>query len=212
MSATAPPKGCSYKPTHDVCSRGHSWLRLRYHIIVLELFLAAIVLFFVPYDYLWLGLFGVVIVALPGIRARWHGAPYVWSSKKTVEIMMRFADVRSGERVYDLGCGDGRLVRAAARRGASAVGIEASLLTCILAWLWSLPVRNARIRFGDLWEREYVDADVLFCYMLVASMERFEREIWPTLKPGCRVVSNSFRMKGVQADQEEGNVFLYRKP
>lgn len=179
---------------------------------MLELFAAAIVLLFVPYDYLWVGFLIVVIVALPGIRARWHGAPYVWSSKKTAETMFHFADVRPGERVYDLGCGDGRLVRLAARRGAQATGIEASLLTFLLAWFWSLPVRNARIRFGDLWRGDYRDADVIFCYLLVSSMERFERDIWPALKPGCRVVSNSFRMKGLKPEQEEGNVFFYSKP
>ena len=137
---------------------------------------------------------------------------YVWTSKKTQEAMVRFAAIKPGDVVYDLGCGDGRLVRAAARRGAIAYGIEASLLTCALAWCWSFPTRNARIRFGDLWKGNYSDADVVFCYMLVASMQRFEGEIWPTLKPGCRVVSNSFRMKGLTPEKEEGNVFLYRKP
>ncbi len=178
---------------------------------VLELFLAAIVLVFVPYDYLWFGLLMVVVLALPNIRARWGGAPYVWTNKKTQETMLRFATIKPGDIAYDLGCGDGRLVRAAATHGAMATGIEASLLTCALAWIWSLPVRNVRIRFGDLWKGDYRDADVVFCYILVAGMQRFEREIWPTLKPGCRVVSNSFRMKGLVPEKEEGNVFLYRK-
>ncbi len=183
-----------------------------YDLVVLELFFAAIVLVFVPYDYLWLGLFVVVLVGLPGIRARWGGAPYVWTNMKTQETMLRFAGVTPGDIAYDLGCGDGRLVRAAAKRGASATGIEASLLTYMLAWIWSLPVRGAHIRFGDLWGRGYSDADVIFCYMLMKSMERFEKEIWPTLKSGCRVVSNSFRMKGLTPEKEGGGVFLYRKP
>lgn len=179
---------------------------------MLELFLAAIVLAFFPYAYIWVGLLVVVLVGLPGIRARWGQAPYVWTSKKAQALMLRAAGAKPGERVYDLGCGDGRLVRAAAREGANAMGIEASLLTFLLAWCWSLPVRGARIRFGDLWKGDYRDADVVFCYLLVAGMDRFKREIWPTLKPGCRVVSNSFRMKGITPEREEGNVFLYRKP
>ena len=179
---------------------------------MLELFLAAIVLAFFPYRFLWLGLLAVVLLALPGIRARWGGAPYVRSSRKTQDVMFRFADVRPGETVFDLGCGDGTVVRRAAKLGAKAVGIEASLATFLLAWFWCLPVRGARIRFGDLWKGDYRNADVVFCYLLVSSMQRFEKEIWPTLKPGCRVVSNSFRMKGLAPEKEEGNVFLYRKP
>lgn len=186
-------------------------LRLRYSFDVLELFLAAIVLAFVPFDYLWLGLLVVIILGLPGLRARWGQAPYVWTDAKTQATMLRFADIQQGETVYDLGCGDGRLVRSAARKGAMAIGIEASLLTFLLAWCWSLGTRKAHIRFGDLWKGDYRDADVVFCYLLVASMERFEREVWPTLKPGCRVVSNSFRMKGLTPEKEEGGVFLYVK-
>jgi SAM-dependent methyltransferase len=182
-----------------------------YDCLVLELWVAAAVLLFVPYDYLPWALVVVALLGLPGIRARWGGAPYVWTDKKTQATMVRFASIKPGDVVYDLGCGDGRLIRAAARKGALAYGVEASLLTCSLAWMWSLPVRNARIRFGDLWAGRYDDADVVFCYMLVKGMERFEREIWPTLKPGCRVVSNSFKMKGVEPEKTEGGVYLYRK-
>lgn len=178
---------------------------------MLELFLAAIVLAFFPYSYIWAGLLVVVLLGLPGIRARWGQAPYVWTGGKTQEDMVRLAAIQRGETAYDLGCGDGRLVRAAAREGAHATGIEASLLTFLLAWIWSLPVRGARIRFGDLWKGNYRDADVVFCYLLVAGMQRFEKEIWPTLKPGTRVVSNTFRMKGLSPEKEEGDVFLYVK-
>jgi SAM-dependent methyltransferase len=178
---------------------------------VLELFLAAIVLAFFPYSYIWAGLLAVALLGLPGIRARWGGAPYVRSSKKTQDTMFRFAGITPGETVFDLGCGDGTVIRRASRLGAQATGIEASLLTFLLAWCWCLPFRGARIRFGDLWKGDYANADVVFCYLLVSSMERFEKEVWPMLKPGCRVVSNSFRMKGLRPEKEEGNVFLYVK-
>ena len=178
---------------------------------MIELFLAAIVLAFVPYDWLWLGLLAVVLLALPGIRGRWGGAPYVRSSRSTQDTMFRFAEIQPGETVYDLGCGDGTVVRKAAKLGANAIGLEASLVTFLVAWLWCLPYRGARIRFGDLWKGDYREADVVFCYLLVSSMQRFEKEIWPTLTPGCRVVSNSFRMKGLVLEKEEGNVFLYVK-
>ncbi len=178
---------------------------------MLELWFAAVILLFVPYRFLGWALLLLAIVCLPGIRARWGQAPYVWTAKKTQATMLRFAAIQPGDVVYDLGCGDGRLVRAAAHKGAKAVGIEASPLTFLLAWCWSLPVRGARIRFGDLWRGDYATADVVFCYLLVESMERFEREIWPRLKPGCRVVSNSFRMKGLQPEKAEDGVYLYRK-
>lgn len=178
---------------------------------MIELFLTAIVLAFFPYRFIWLGLLVVVLIALPGIRARWGGAPYVRSSKKTQDVMFSFAEIKPANAVHDLGCGDGTVVRRAAKLGANAMGIEASLPTFLVAWLWCAPFRGAHIRFGDLWEGDYRNADVVFCYLLVDSMQRFEREIWPTLKPGCRVVSNSFRMKGLTPTKEGGSVFLYVK-
>lgn len=179
---------------------------------MIELWVTAAILVFVPWEYLPWALLIVILLGLPYLKARWQGAPYVWTSRKTADAMLRLAAIRPGDCVYDLGCGDGRLVRRAARMGARAVGIEASFLTFLLAWVWSLGVRNTHIRFGDLWKQDYRDADVVFCYLLVASMERFEREIWPTLKPGCRVVSNSFRMKGVEPAEAGEGVYLYRKP
>lgn len=178
---------------------------------MIELWLAAVVLLFVPYEYLHWGLLAFLLLSVPGLRARWGGPPYVRSSKKTQDGMIRLAGIRPGDVVYDLGCGDGTLVRRAAREGAFAYGIEASLLTFLLAWVWSLPTRNARIRFGDLWQGNYADADVVFVYLLIASMERFKKDIWPTLKPGCHVVSNSFRMKGLTPEKEEAGAFLYVK-
>ena len=78
----------------------------------------------------FLGLLLLFALFLPGfLRAARHGAPFVPTSRATLKKMMRLAKIKHGERVYDLGCGDGRLVRAAAEAGATATGYEVSLPT-----------------------------------------------------------------------------------
>lgn len=157
-------------------------------------------------------MFILLLFAIPGIWAMLGGAPFVPTSKKTMDTMFRLAAIRPKECVYDLGCGDGRFVRRAARMGAIATGYELSVPTFALAKLVTLP-QNSRacIRCKNFWTQNYADADVIFCYLLQETMQKFERTIWPTLKPGCRVVSHNFSMNHVKPEEHENCVYLYVK-
>lgn len=68
------------------------------------------------------------LVLIPSLYALKTGAPFIPSSKKTLERMMKLAKIKPGDNVYDLGCGDGRIVFASTKAGAKAVGYELSLL------------------------------------------------------------------------------------
>ena len=152
-----------------------------------------------------------LILVLPGAYATMRGAPFVPTTRLILQAMMRLADVQQGEKVYDLGCGDGRLVFAAARAGAHAVGYELSVPVFVWAKLRSLLHPKSRIAFKNFWKQDYRDADVVFCFLLVSTMQTFHEIVWPQLKPGCRVVSHAFAMKDVQIVRQEGNALLYVK-
>ena len=78
-------------------------------------------LFWFAIGALVLGLIVFISVAWPGGR----GAPWIPTSRRKVRKMLALAEIKPGETVYDLGCGDGRVIIMAARRyGAKAVGIE----------------------------------------------------------------------------------------
>ncbi len=137
--------------------------------------------------------------------------PFVPTFKRDLKTMMDLANIKKGDIVYDPGCGDGRLVFAAAKRGAKATGYEFSIPAFAYAWVHSFIHPGSTIRYGDLWKQNYRDADVIFCYLLTETMVPFKIIIWPQLKPGCRVVSNSFRMKEMTPEKTEKGVFLYIK-
>lgn len=158
---------------------------------------------------LWVAL--AILVIIPGTYATWSGAPFVPTPKKILDRMVRLAGIRPGERVYDLGCGDGRLVFAAAKRQAKAVGFELSVPTFLYAKLLSLFHPRACIRFRDFWSQDYRDADVIFCYLLTDTMQTFKRKVWPQVKTGCRVVSHSFKMADVEPTVRETSVVMYVK-
>lgn len=154
--------------------------------------------------------FGVMLTPAVKMLLR-QSPPFIPTPTKTVDDMLALAQIAPGKRAYDLGCGDGRIVIAAASKGAEAIGYEFSLPTYALAKLRTWRHPRATIRYGNFWKKDISDADVVFCYLLVHTMRDFHTLIWPQLKPGCRVVSHAFRMPGVEPEKLRGDAVLYVK-
>jgi len=124
------------------------------------------------------------------------GKDMVWvpTPHETVELMLDMAQVTSRDYVIDLGSGDGRLVIAAARRGARALGIEYD------GNLVALSRRDARaagladralFREADIFETDFSEATVLPMFMLPDLILKIRPQIL-AMRPGTRVVSNTF--------------------
>lgn len=132
--------------------------------------------------------------ARPGKEA---DVPYVPTPPEVVEGMLDMAGLKAGERLIDLGSGDGRIPRAAARRGANALGVEidAGLVARArsLARLEGLE-EHARFVRDDLFTVSLRDADVVTLYLLPDVNERLKPKILNEMKPGARVVSHAFDM------------------
>lgn len=139
--------------------------------------------------------------------ARTPDVIFVPTPQPVVEAMLKLADVKSGEMVYDLGCGDGRAVITAARDfGARGIGvdIDPQRIKESLANAESAGVTD-RVQFkqDDLFKMQFSDADVLFLYLLPALNVRLRPRILDELKPGTRVVSHSFNMGDWDPDEEK---------
>ena len=144
------------------------------------------------------------------------GAPWVPTSRQVICRMLEMADLRPGEVVYDLGCGDGRVLIAAARRfGARAVGVEVDLSR----YLWSLLAvslrglrRQVKVIRGDLFAVDLREADVVFTFLLQDTNERLKDKLRRELRPGTRIVSNIFTFSGfpLMATDEDLHLYLYR--
>jgi ribosomal protein L11 methylase PrmA len=114
-----------------------------------------------------------------------------------VDEMMALADVKPGDVVYDLGCGDGRLVIAAAKRGAAkAVGVDIDPERIQQAWAKAREEGLAdKVTFieGDLFKMDFSDADVVTLYLLPDLNLKLRPKIL-ALRPGTRIVSHAFDM------------------
>jgi SAM-dependent methyltransferase len=153
----------------------------------------------------------IFLLLIPGIYAAITSGPFVPSSRKRHRTMLELADLKPTDVVYDLGCGDGRLVFHAAKFCKKAIGYELSIPLYLFGKFRELFNRNnASIRYGNIWKQDYQDADVIFCYLLPKAMKQFYKEVWPTLKPGTRVISNAFQIHEVKPTEKEDKVYLYK--
>lgn len=160
-------------------------------------------------------LFAAVILLTPfALPLLARGAPYVPTGRKTTERMLDVGAVQTGARMVDLGSGDGRIVIAAARRGATAHGVE---INPWLVWLsrwrarWHGVSARATFRCGSLWAEPLSGYDVVTVYGLGPIMGKLERKLSAELKPGARVVSHAFHFPHWQPVKEEEGVYLYVK-
>ncbi|MGZ5556229.1 MAG: SAM-dependent methyltransferase [Candidatus Aminicenantales bacterium] len=155
------------------------------------------------------GWLGTVPSALPQDVSwqpyRGYDVPFVPTPAEVVDEMLRLAGVKAGDVLYDLGCGDGRIVIAAAKRyGVRAIGIDID------------PVRiresndnaakaglSGKVRFlqEDLFKADFKEATVVTMYLLTSVNLRLRPKILAELKPGTRLVSHSFEMGDWKPDK-----------
>jgi hypothetical protein len=123
------------------------------------------------------------------------GGPYVPSRKKSVDSMIRIARLTNKSVIYDLGSGDGRVLFAAAKIGARAVGIEMNpylVLWTTIQKFFMPDKKNITVLWKNLWTANLHDADVVFVYLIPWRMETLAVKLKKELKPGSLVISNSF--------------------
>ena len=152
-------------------------------------------------------LLSITVLGAQSSKARREpDVPYVPTTEAAVQAMLKLAGVKKSDVVYDLGCGDGRIVIAAAKSfGARGVGIDIN------------PVRigeakeNARtagveklVRFeeNDLFQADIREATVVTLFLLPHINLKLRPKLLQDLKPGTRIVSNTFDMDDWKAEKE----------
>lgn len=148
---------------------------------------------------------GLLFFYLPETAAQDLDVPYVPTPEKVVERMLDVTDVQPSDYVIDLGSGDGRIVIAAAKRGASGHGID----------LDPERVAEARERAEkegvadqimfmeqNIFDTDFSEASVITMYLLPSVNKKLRPELLDKLQPGTEVVSHSFDMGEWKPDKE----------
>lgn len=153
-------------------------------------------------------------------------APFVPTPMDVVERMLVLAIVDRNDVVYDLGCGDGRIVITAARKyGARGVGIDINpqRIREAIAGAQQAGVENlVKFRLGDVMKEDFSEATVVALYLLTESNKLLRPLLEKQLKPGIMVVSHNYSIPGWEdkeidfisfqaEDGEEHDIYLYKR-
>lgn len=161
-----------------------------------------------------------VILWIPYIqKTTKKGAPFVAVEPEVVKEVMKLAEIKGDDVFYDLGSGDGRLVVAAALKGAKqAYGVEIDPLRVAYSRLWLkiFRLKNAQILKQDIFKTDLSKATVVNLYLLQSTNEKLERKLKKELKKGTRVISTAFTFPGLRPLKISprgtvyGPVYLYK--
>jgi tRNA G37 N-methylase Trm5 len=125
--------------------------------------------------------------------------PYVPTPPEVVEQMLKLGNVKPGDVVYDLGCGDGRIVIAAVKKYGAARGVGIDLNPVRIKEATENASREGvtnKVKFveQDLFKADFREASVVTLYLLPSVNEKLKPRLLEQLKPGTRIVSHQFDM------------------
>lgn len=143
------------------------------------------------------------------------GSPWHPISRKDLKRALDFCGAQAGERIIDLGSGDGRvLITAAKNYGLVGTGIEIDPLK---VWLANLRVRFAgvqdkvKIERANIFDTDYREADILFIYLTHQAIDKLFPKILEQLKPNAKILCYRFCIQGMAPDKVSADqtLFLY---
>lgn len=141
------------------------------------------------------------------------GAPYLPTLKPQVDAALGLAGLKKDDTMLELGCGDGKVVLAAAKQGAQVVGYELNPWLAGVAWLRTRRYRKqVRIVWGNFWRKEWPPADVIFVFLLPKYMNQLDAAIGRYDHKPVELVSFAFKIPDRPIAAEKRGVFLYNYP
>lgn len=155
----------------------------------------------------------VIFWALIGIS--WFAgsdAPFVPTKSSQIKQVLKVAGLKKGKIFYELGSGDGRVVIEAAKMGAVANGVEQSW---IRVWYsrfkaWRLKLNKVSFFHGDIFQRHYYPADVVYIYLLTKGVLKLEDKLKKELKKGAIVVTQKYHFKNWKPFKEQDDFWFYK--
>jgi SAM-dependent methyltransferase len=162
-------------------------------------------------DFFWIVWFSAILLILAYGSVLMFGAPYFPSLKPHIAAALDLLKLKKGQVVYDLGCGDGRFLKAAAQQGIKSVGYELNPFVFAYAWLTTRRYRKlVKIRWGNFWKADISKADAVFVFLLDKYMPQLDDKLKAEGKKGLILASHTFKIPGKKPLAKKYGVFLYK--
>lgn len=158
---------------------------------------------------IWFAIF-LIVVLISFSFVLLFGAPYLPTLKSQIETALELADLKKGQTLLELGCGDGRVAIAAAKQGITVVGYELNPLMALIAWLRSFRYRKQiKIVCGNFWTSDWPKADAIFVFLLPKYMPKLDKKIEEYNHKPLRLISFAFAIKKRKPSKQKNGLFCY---
>jgi len=152
---------------------------------------------------------GIFFVAFTFVIA--FGAPFLPTLKVKVPTSLDLIDLKKGQTLLELGSGDGRILKAAARRGLYAVGYELNPFLVLYSkiYLWKYR-KQTKVIWANFWKKKWPKADGIFVFLLQPYMEKLDKKIIQEYKGNVKLVSFAFTIESRKPAKEKDGLYLYK--
>jgi SAM-dependent methyltransferase len=146
----------------------------------------------------------VVFMTISLYVAIFGGGPFVPTSIKAVKEVLKAADIKEGDIVYDLGAGDGRFVHFASKiYKAKSKGFEIDpfvfFLSKLRQWLWKW---QGEMTYANFEKVNLKDADLIICYLLPNTLKKYQKKFEKELTKGTKIISYAFKVGNMKPIKE----------
>jgi hypothetical protein len=150
----------------------------------------------------------VLVICFAGVLL--FGAPYLPTLTPQVTAALELADLKPGDTLLELGCGDGKVMVAAARQGITVVGYELNPLLVVVCWLRTRRYRKqVTIVWGDFWRQEWPPAEAIFVFLLPRYMSKLNKKVMQYKHKPVKLISFAFTIENRQPSIERQGVVRY---
>jgi len=158
----------------------------------------------------WLLLVILAVVCLFGMVVLF-GAPYLPTLSVQTELGLDMLGLKPGQTLLELGSGDGRVLRVAAKRGLQVIGYELNPLLVIISYIvtWKYR-RQVKIIWGNYWLKNWPQADGIYVFLLNKYMPKLDTKIVQQYGKNVKLVSFAFKIPGRKPVKAEKGIFLYQ--
>lgn len=159
---------------------------------------------------IWLALVALAVLACFSIVLLF-GAPYLPTLRPQVVAALELANLKPGETLIELGCGDGKVLIAAAQVGVHSVGYELNPILACVAWLRTRKFKGAvKIVWGNFWDKPWPEAEAIFTFLHPRYMKKLDTKIVQSSMQNVKLVSFAFTIPDREPTEEKQGVYLYR--
>lgn len=139
------------------------------------------------------------------------GAPYLPTLKKQIDPALDLLDLKPGQTLIELGSGDGRVMRSAARRGLNVIGYEINPILVLISYAITFKYRKqVKIVWANFWRKDLPRADGVFVFLIDRFMPKLDKKMQSYDHKPIKILSFAFTIPGKKPERVVNGLNLYK--